>query len=93
MTQTFLVERYWPDVTSEVLAAALERGRRVQLEMASEGRYVSHLRTTLISGDEAVFSLFEATSAEDVAELNRRAAIPFDRIVEAVAIEPQDRSR
>jgi len=87
MNQTFRVERYWPDVTRETLAAALERGLTAQEEMAREGGFVRHFQTTLIPADEAVFSLFRAGSAADVAELNQRAAIPFDRIAEAISIE------
>lgn len=87
---TFLVERYWPDVTRETLAAAVERGLAAQEDMSREGRRVYHLRTTLMPDDEAVFSLFEADSAEDVAELNRRADFPFDRIAQAVPIEPEE---
>jgi hypothetical protein len=87
MNHTFLVERYWPDVTRETLAAALEGVLTVQEDMAREGRFVHHLRTTLIPADDAVFSFFQAGSPADVAELNRRAGIPFDRIAEAISIE------
>jgi len=89
VSRTFFVERYWPDVTREALAAALHRALAAEQDMAREGREVRHIRTTLVPEDEAVFSLFEAVSAEDVAELNKRAAIPFDRIVEAVSLIPE----
>jgi hypothetical protein len=89
VTQAFLVERYWPGVTREALEAAIRRGKLAAVEMASSGRPVEHLRTTLVPTDEAVFSLFAAGSADDVAELNRLAEFPFDRIAEAIAIESE----
>jgi len=68
------------------LAKAVRRGALAAAELARGGRTVTDLTTTLLPTDEAVLSLFEADSADDVAELNRRAGFPFDRIVEAVAI-------
>jgi hypothetical protein len=91
--QAFLVERYWPGVTQQAVEKAIRRGALAAAEMARSGRTVTHVATTLLPGDEAVFSLFDAVSADDVAELNALAEFPFDRIVEAVAIrarEPDD---
>jgi hypothetical protein len=90
MPQIFLVERYWPGVSEGELAAALARSVDSAESMSREGRPVRHVRTTLVPADEAVLSIFEAGSAEDVAELNTRAAIPFDRIAEAVSVETED---
>jgi hypothetical protein len=83
---TYLVERYWPGVTSELLAQALNRGRRVMEQMSVEGTSVRDLGCTLIPGEEVVFSLYEGPSAAAVRELNERAAIPVSRIVEAIAV-------
>jgi hypothetical protein len=84
-----MVESYWPDVTREAVAAAIDRGLAIEDAMLREGRPVRHLRTTLIPAEEALFSFFEADSVEDVAEFNRRADFPFDRVIEAVSIEPE----
>jgi hypothetical protein len=83
---TYLVERYWPGVTSELLAEALTRGRRVMEQMSVEGTPVRDLGCTLIPGEEVVFSLYEGPSAAVVRQLNERAAIPVSRIVEAIAV-------
>ena len=83
---TYLVERYWPGVTSERLFEALERGRRVLEEMSNEGTRVCEISCTLIPGEEVVFSLYEGPSAVAVQQLNERASIPFSRIVEAIAV-------
>jgi hypothetical protein len=72
---TYLVERYWPGVTSELLLEALNRGRRVSEEMSAQGTRVSDISTTLIPGEEVVFSVYEGPSADAVRQLNERAGI------------------
>jgi hypothetical protein len=81
---TYLVERYWPGVTSELLLEALKRGRRVMEEMCGEGTPVRDVNCILIPGEEVVFSVYEGPSADAVRELNARADIPLSRIVEAI---------
>lgn len=83
---TYLVERYWPGVSSEVLLEALRRVRRVMEEMSAEGTRVRGVSCTLIPGEEVVFSIYEGPSAEAVSQLNERAGIPVSRIVEAIAV-------
>lgn len=83
---TYLVERYWPGVTSELLLEALNRGRRVMEEMSGEGTPIRDISCTLIPGEEVVFSMYEGPSAREVRQLNERAGIPVSRIVEAIAI-------
>ncbi len=83
---TYLVERYWPGVTSEVLLEALKRGRRAMEEMSDEGTRVRDISCTLIPREEVVFSVSEGPSADAVRQLNERAGIPVSRIVEAIAV-------
>lgn len=83
---TYLVERYWPGVTSELLLEALGRGRRVMEEMNGEGVPIRGISCTLIPGEEVVFSVYEGPSADAVRRLNERAGIPVSRIVEAIAV-------
>ena len=83
---TYLVERYWPGVTSELLLEALDRGRRVMDEMRVEGTCVCTVSCTLIPGEEVVFSIYEGPSAAAVHRLNERARIPVSRIVEAIVL-------
>ncbi len=83
---TYLVERYWPGVTSESLLEALERGHRVAAEMHNEGTQIREVSCTLIPGEEVVFSVYEAPSQVAVLEYNERAGIPVSRIVEAIAV-------
>jgi len=82
----YLVERYWPGVTSELLLQALNRGQRVMAEMSSEGTPMRDISCTLIPSEEVVFSVYEGPSDGAVRQFNQRAGIPVSRIVEAIAI-------
>ena len=81
---TYLVERYWPGVTSELLLEALGRGRQVMEEMRCAGTFVRDLSCILLPGEEVVFSVYEGPSTAAVRQLNERADIPVSRIVEAI---------
>jgi hypothetical protein len=83
---TFLVERYWPGVTYELILGAIERSRRVMAEMSAEGARVRDVSCTFIPGEEVVFSVYDGPSAAAVRQLNERAGIPVSRIVEAIAV-------
>lgn len=83
---TYLVERYWPGVTSELLREAIGRGRRVMQQMNAERTPVREISCTLIPGEEVVFSVYEGPSAAVVRQFNERAGIPVSRIVEAIAV-------
>jgi hypothetical protein len=74
---TFIVESYAADG-----AVADQRDRaRLAAELGTGVRYI---RTTFLPGDETVLHLFEATSAESLRGAARAAALPCDRIAEAV---------
>jgi hypothetical protein len=83
---TYLVERYWPGVTSERLREALKRGRRVIEEMSAEGTRVREISCILVPGEEVVFTVYEGPSSLSVRHLNERAGIPVSRIVDATVV-------
>jgi Protein of unknown function (DUF4242) len=87
----YLVERYWPGVTIERLREALDGARRVLADMRLEGILVRPLSCTLIPGEEVVFSVYEGPSADAVRVHNERAGIPFNRIVEAIAVAGEEK--
>lgn len=89
----FLVERYLPGLAPEELARGLERLERVTEELRREGAEVRYLGSTIVPEDEACFCQFDAPSAAAVEELNARANLRFDRIVEGVASPMQWRPR
>jgi hypothetical protein len=82
---SYFVESYATGSESALHAARARA--RLTAELGSGVRY---LRTTFLPGDEVVFHLFEAPSIEALDEAGQRAALPFERIVEAVegAAEP-----
>ncbi len=76
----YLVERYWPGVTRGALRDAIARLDEAIDGVGDAGGPVRHVESTMIPADDTVFSLFEATSAESVLEVNRRAHVAADRI-------------
>ena len=84
--ETFLVERYWPEVDLAQLEAALPRLDAAVGAMAAEGQRVVHLGSILMPADHVVFSLFAAADETLVRQLNERADLPADRIARAIAL-------
>ena len=84
--ETFLVERYWPDVDLAQLQAAMPRIEAAVGAMVAAGQRVTHLGSILMPADQVVFSLFAAEDESAVRELNERAALPADRIAKAIAL-------
>ena len=82
----YVVERYLPGLSRSDLLHGLSR-----VEQGADqggGQVVRYLGSTIVLGDEACFCQFEGPSEEAVAEANRRAGLPFDRIVPAVTVRP-----
>jgi hypothetical protein len=84
----YLVESY---AAQGAIDDARERAR-LAAELGDRVRYV---RTTFLPGDETVFHLFEAPSADALRRAGRRAALEYQRIVEAVedSAEPRREER
>jgi uncharacterized protein YchJ len=82
---SYLVESY--SASSEAAVAEATKRARRTAELSDGVRYV---RTTFLPDDETVLHLFEAPSASVLDDAGRRAALQFERIVEAVegAAEP-----
>jgi hypothetical protein len=76
---SFLVESY-AAASPDALEEARERARLT----AEAGAGVRYVRTTFLPGDETILHLFEAPSSTALDAAARRAALPFERIVEAV---------
>jgi hypothetical protein len=82
----FLAERYVPAGNRDIVVADAARAHEASRELAEEGTIVRHLGSTLVPSDEVCLALFEASSAEAVQRLIERAALPYQRVVEAVQI-------
>jgi len=81
----YVVERYLPGLPHSDLLRGLSRLERAE-ELSAEESAVRYLGSTIVLEDEACFCQFEGPSEADVAEANRRAGVPFDRIVPAVNV-------
>jgi hypothetical protein len=77
---TYLVEAY---VAGGDIAELQGRARATAAAMSDEGHVISYLRSVLVPADETCFHLFDAAFEDTVAELARRAELPYERIVEA----------
>jgi hypothetical protein len=87
---TYLVERHLPGFTPGQLPAAAGAAKRASAELTEQGMPVRYLRSAFVPGEEKCICLFEATSPEHVQQANKRAGLPFERIVDATAITADD---
>jgi hypothetical protein len=81
-----VVECYWPGIDEGQVRDALSRVTRAHL--GTGGGTVRSLGCILVPSDGLALFLFEGPSAALVHERSGWAQVPFDRIVEAVRIEP-----
>ncbi|MFN8224400.1 MAG: DUF4242 domain-containing protein [Gaiellales bacterium] len=81
----FLIELYVPRGDGETVARSARLARLAAVELTREGRAVRVVRSIFVPDDETCFLLYEAITADDVAEAARRASLPFDRVALAVA--------
>jgi hypothetical protein len=82
LVEGFLIERYWPGVTTDAVAAL-----NGQLDASSDGD-VTFVGSILVPADEMVLFEFLATDAQAVLEVSRHAGLRCDRIVSAVRLLP-----
>lgn len=87
----FLVELYVSRNDTGAVERSAESTRRAAEELTREGTPVRFLRSIFVPEDETCFFLCEAASAESVHEVARRAALPFERIAEAVGEQEEIR--
>lgn len=81
----YVVERYLPGLAHSDLLHGLSRLERVEEEQR-DPHAVRYLGSTIVLGDDACFCQFEGPSEAAVAEANREAGLPFDRIVPALTV-------
>ena len=73
--------------------ARARRGSSARRSSPYEAGGVRYLGSTIVLGDEACYCHFEGPTEAAVAEANRRAGLPFDRIVPAVTVTPKGEQR
>lgn len=82
----FLVEHYWPGITPDGFEAAAERVRQSAAALASTGRHIRFLHSTLVPDDDAAFCVFDAESPAVVEEAYARAGVPYERVLDALEV-------
>jgi hypothetical protein len=83
-----MVESYPVGLTADELTAASDRAARVAAEFRLDGIDVRLIESTLVPAEESLFCIFEAPSREVVEEVATRAALPIERLIEAVDVGP-----
>lgn len=83
--QSFLVEHYRPGITEEAFRATIARVRSSAAAMRRDGSAIRCLHATLVPEDEAMLSVVDAASSDQVEQLFARAGVRVDRIVGALA--------
>lgn len=91
--RTFLAERYRAGTSQAAARRESAAAERAAIELSEEGRPVTLIGSLLVPSDETVFSLFDASSSEDVAAVGERTDQPYDRISEGVPVTPPRRPR
>lgn len=90
---SYLVEGYDAKLDGAKLAQAARRAQLAVEALAREGTVVRFVQAIAIPDDDTCFLLYEASTADAVGEASRRAAIPFDRVVEVQHVGPEDAKR
>jgi hypothetical protein len=85
-TPLFVAECYWPGVTTGQLAAADQRTRHA-LADSNYRLAMRQVGSILVPADELVLRLFVGGSARLVETAHEQAAVPFERVVAAVAVD------
>jgi hypothetical protein len=80
----FLVEVYLPRGRGDALVRRSAQARTAAEALTSEGTPVTFLHSIFVPEDETCFFLYEAVSSDVVRAVGRRAALPFERVSEAL---------
>ena len=86
----YMVERHLPEFPPDQLPAAAAAAKEKSAELSSEGQDVRYVRSTYIPEGEKCYCLFEGASREAVAEVQKRAALPYETIHEAAFLTSDD---
>jgi hypothetical protein len=84
----YLAERYEPGATSERIEADAARLGALTDKLQAEGYRIEFLGSMFVPGDEATLSRFASSCAELVEGAHRLAAVPVERVVEALSLPP-----
>ena len=86
----YMVERHLPNFPPAQLPAAAKAAKDSAAALSTEGPQVKYVRSTYVAEGEKCFCLFEGESSEAVAEVQRRAKLPYLKIHEAAFLTAAD---
>ena len=84
----YLAERYEPGATGDQIGADAVRLAAAARNLRAEGHQIEFLGSTFVPGDEATLSRFASHSVELIERAHRLAAVPVERVVEALSLPP-----
>lgn len=84
----YMVERSLKGIAMDDLAAAQKAAISTSQQSAAEGTAVRYIRSTFVPDSGRCMCLFEAANADAVKQVNDKAKLPYDRIVEAMDLTP-----
>ena len=84
----FMVERDLAGISMDDLAAAQKTAIDTAQQMTSVGEKVSYIRSTFAPEDGRCMCLFEGESKDQVRNLNDKAGLPYNRVVQALDLTP-----
>ena len=82
----YLAERYDPGANGDQIRADAARLATAARKLRAEGHLIEFLGSTFVPGDEATLSRFASSSPELVETAHRLAAVPVERVVEALSL-------
>jgi len=89
MMTTYAVQRNLQGITMEQLASAQQAAIQASEAASQQGTPVTYIRSNFYPADQRCTCLFDAPSKEAVEDVNRAAALPFDRVEEVLDLPPQ----
>jgi hypothetical protein len=84
----YVAECYWLGITRTRFAHAVAQAEAAAHELSRPGRPLRITGSVLIPSDETAFLFIDAGSIDGARAVSERAGLPFERIVEAIQLEP-----
>jgi len=84
----YIAEHILAGLTLQQVLAAQRAAMEVSQRFTAAGKPVRYIRTTFVPSESHCMSVFEASSAKVVQEVNEAAQLPFTRIIEALDVLP-----
>lgn len=84
-----MAETYLPRPRGATVRERERRVREAARELTQRGTPIAFVRSIFVPQDEICFLVFDAESADAVGAACARAAVRFERVVEAVESRPQ----